>query len=77
MATDALDQTKVGAEALALCIAQTLCERDPSLRTAMQTNTLSAYYALQNRGDDGAAEMLGAFGRALFDPSFPNLLQGN
>ncbi len=31
MAADAIAQTKMGTEALVLCVAGALCERDPSL----------------------------------------------
>lgn len=68
MATDSLSQTKMGTEALALCIAGVLCERDPSLLPAFQESIEALCRVLNDRGDHEAAAMVGAFGRALVNP---------
>jgi len=70
MAVDSLAQVKMGTEALALCIAGVLCERDPSLLPAFRENVQLLYHVLDDRGDHEAAAMVSAFGRALVDPAF-------
>jgi len=65
-----LAQVKMGTEALALCIAGVLCERDPSLLAAFRESAELLYHVLDDRGDHKAAAMVGAFGRALVDPAF-------
>jgi hypothetical protein len=65
-----LAQVKMGTEALALCIAGVLCERDPSLLAAFRESVELLYRILDDRGDHEAAAMVGAFGRALVDPAF-------
>jgi hypothetical protein len=70
MASDSLAQVKMGTEALALCIAGVLCERDPSLLTVFRENVEMLYRVLDDRGDHEAAAMVSAFGRALADPAF-------
>lgn len=70
MATDSLAQVKIGTEALALCIAGVLCERDPSLLSMFRENVELLYQVLDDRGDHEAAAMVSAFGRALVDPAF-------
>lgn len=63
-------QVKMGTEALALCIAGVLCERDPSLLAAFRQRVEVLHRVLDDRGDHEAAAMVGAFGRALADPAF-------
>lgn len=70
MATDTIAQTKMGMEALALCIAGALCERDPSLLPLFRERIEALYKILDDRGDQEAAAMISAFGRALIDPDF-------
>jgi hypothetical protein len=65
-----LAQVKIGTEALALCIAGVLFERDPSLLAAFRESTELLYRVLDDRGDREAAAMVSAFGRALVDPAF-------
>jgi hypothetical protein len=65
-----LDRTKTGTEALVLCVAQVLCERDPSFRVLLEEKLETAYAILESRSDREAAEMVGRFGRALVDPAF-------
>ena len=65
-----LAQVKIGTEALTLCIAEVLCERDPSLLAAFRERAQMLYRVLDDRGDHEAAAMVGAFGRALIDPAF-------
>lgn len=70
MAADPLAQAKIGTEALALCIAGVLCERDPSLLSGFQESAKALHRILDDRGDHEAAAMVGAFSRALIDPAF-------
>jgi hypothetical protein len=70
MTTTSLVQVKMGAEALALCIAGALCERDPSLLAAFQERVEALYGILDDRGDHEAAAMVRAFGKALINPAF-------
>jgi hypothetical protein len=74
-AKDPLDQTRLGAEALAVCIASALCDRDPSLRDAMKESARRIFHLLDDRGDHQAAEMVAVFSRAMFDPFFLKLQQ--
>ena len=73
MTAGSLAQIKMGTEALALCIAGVLCERDPSLLAAFRERVQMFYRVLDDRGDHEAAAMVGAFGRALVDPAFKRL----
>jgi hypothetical protein len=70
MNTASLAQVKIGTEALALCIAGVLCERDPSLLAAFRESAELLYRVLDDRGDREAAAMVSALGRALVDPAF-------
>ena len=70
MTTGSSAQIKMGTEALALCIAGVLCERDPSLLASFRERVQMLYRVLDDRGDYEAAAMVGAFGRALIDPAF-------
>ena len=70
MTAASLTQVKMGTEALALCIAGVLCERDPSLLAAFRESVQMLYRVLDDRGDQEAAAMVGAFGRALVDSAF-------
>ncbi len=70
MIAGSLAQIKMGTEALALCIAGVLCERDPSLLAAFRERVQTLYRVLDDRGDHEAASMVDAFGRALVDPAF-------
>jgi hypothetical protein len=65
-----LAQVKMGTEALALCIARVLCERDPSLLAAFRERVQMLYRVLDDHGDHEAAAIVGAFGRALVDSAF-------
>jgi len=73
MTAASLAQVKMGTEALALCIAGVLCERDPSLLTAFRESLEMLYHVLDDRGDHEAAAMVGVFGKALVDPAFKRL----
>ncbi len=73
MTSGSLAQIKMGTEALALCIAGVLCERDPSLLAAFRESVQMLSRVLDDRGDHEAAAMVGAFGRALVDPAFKRL----
>ena len=70
MTAGSLAQIKMGTEALALCIAGVLCERDPSLLASFRERVQMLYRVLDDRGDHEAAAMVGAVGRALIDPAF-------
>jgi hypothetical protein len=73
MTAGSLAQVKMGTEALALCIAGILCERDPSLLAALRERAEVLYRVLDDRGDHEAAAMVGAFRRALVDDHFKRL----
>ena len=73
MTAGSLAQIKMGTEALALCIAGVLCERDPSLLAAFRESVQMLYRVLDDRGDHEAAAMVSAFARALVDPAFKRL----
>jgi len=62
-----LAQVKMGTEALALCIAGVLCERDPSLLAAFRESAELLYHVLDDRGDHEAAAMVGAFEQTSYD----------
>jgi ABC-type Zn2+ transport system substrate-binding protein/surface adhesin len=64
------EQMKMGTEAIAFCIARTLIERDPSLKAPMRANLRKMWELLDERGDEGAAEMVDVLTRALNDPAF-------
>ena len=70
MTAASMVQVKMGTEALALCIAGVLCERDPSLLAAFRDRVQMLYQVLDSGGDHEAAAMVSAFGRALVDPAF-------
>ena len=70
MTAASLAEVKMATEALALCIAGVLCERDPSLLVAFRERVELLHHVLDDRGDHEAAAMVGAFGRALVDPAF-------
>jgi hypothetical protein len=70
MTAGSLAQVKMGTEALALCVAGVLCERDPSLLAAFRERVQMLSRILDDRGDHEAAAMVGAFGRALVDHAF-------
>lgn len=65
-----IDQAKMGTEALIFCIARTLIERDPSLKAPIRANLRKMWELLEERGDEGAAEMVDILTRALNDPAF-------
>jgi hypothetical protein len=69
MSAASLVQVKMGTEALALCIAEVLCERDPTLLAAFRERVEMLYHVLDDRGDSEAAAMVSAFGRALTGPA--------
>ncbi|WP_139861587.1 hypothetical protein [Bradyrhizobium ivorense] len=48
MAADAIAQIKMGTEALVLCIAGALCERDPSLLRAFRERMETLYQILEH-----------------------------
>jgi hypothetical protein len=73
MTAGSLAQVKMGTEALALCIAEVLCERDPFLLAAFRERVQALHRVLDDRGDHEAAAMVSAFGRALVDPAFKRL----
>jgi len=67
---DSLSQTKTGTEALVLCVAQVLCQRDASFRVLLEETLEKVHGILEERGDHEAAQMIGRFGQALIDPAF-------
>jgi len=55
MSKPTIEQTRMGTEGIAFCIARTLIERDPSLKA---------------REDHAAADMVDTMIKALNDPAF-------
>jgi hypothetical protein len=64
------EQTRMGSEGIAFCIARTLIERDPSLKAPMRANLRKMWELLEEREDHGAADMVDTMIRALNDPAF-------
>ena len=61
MSKPTVEQTKMGSEGIAFCIARTLIERDPSLKAPMRANLRKMWELLEEREDHGAADMVTAF----------------
>jgi hypothetical protein len=70
MSKPSIEQTKMGAEGIAFCIARTLIERDPSLKAPMRANLRKMWELLEEREDHGAADMVDTMIKALNDPAF-------
>ena len=70
MAKPSIEQTQMGMEGIAFCIARTLIERDPSLKAAMRGNLRKMWELLEQREDHGAADMVDTLLKALNDPAF-------
>ncbi|MDB5619944.1 hypothetical protein [Tardiphaga sp.] len=70
MSKATVEQTKMGSEAIAFCIARTLIERDASLKAPMRANLRKMWELLEERGDDAAADMVDTLIKALNDPAF-------
>ncbi len=70
MSKPTVEQTKMGTEAIAFCIARTLIERDSSLKAQMRANRRKMWELLEERDDHGAADMVDTLIRALNDPAF-------
>ena len=68
MSKATVEQTKMGAEAIAFCIARTLIERDSSLKAPMRANLRKMWELLEERDDHAAADMVAAF-RYVFEAS--------
>ena len=62
MTAASMVQVKMGTEALALCIAGVLCERDPTLLAAFRDRVEMLHQVLDGGGDHEAAAMVSAFG---------------
>ena len=58
MSKPTIEQTRMGAEGIAFCIARTLIERDPSLKAPMRANLGKMWERLEEREDHGAADMV-------------------
>ena len=56
MSKPTIEQTRMGAEAIAFCIARTLIEREPSLKAPIRANLRKMWELLEAREDHGAAE---------------------
>jgi hypothetical protein len=65
-----IEQTRMGSEGIAFCIARTLIERDPSLKAPMRANLRKMWELLEEREDHGAADMVDTMIKALNDPAF-------
>jgi hypothetical protein len=70
MSKPTIEQTRMGTEAIAFCIARTLIERDPSLKAPMRANLRKMWELLEEREDHGAADMVDTMIKALNDPAF-------
>ncbi len=70
MSKPSIEQSKMGTEAIAFCIARTLIERDPSLKAPMRANLRKMWELLEEREDHGAADMVDTMIKALNDPAF-------
>jgi hypothetical protein len=70
MSKPTIEQTRMGSEGIAFCIARTLIERDPSLKAPMRANLRKMWELLEEREDHGAADMVDIMIRALNDPAF-------
>ena len=55
MSKPTIEQTRMGAEGIAFCIARTLIERDPSLKAPLRANLRKMWELLEEREDHGAA----------------------
>jgi ABC-type Zn2+ transport system substrate-binding protein/surface adhesin len=70
MSKATIEQTKLGAEAIAFCIARTLIEREPSLKAPMRANLRKMWELLEANDDNAAADMVDTLIKALNDPAF-------
>jgi len=70
MSKPTIEQTRMGTEAIAFCIARTLIERDPSLKAPIRANLRKMWELLEEREDHGAADMVDTMIKALNDPAF-------
>jgi hypothetical protein len=70
MSKPSIEQTRMGGEAIAFCIARTLIERDPSLKAPMRANLRKMWELLEEREDHAAADMVDTMIKALNDPAF-------
>ena len=70
MSKPSIEQSKMGTEAIAFCIARTLIERDPSLKAPMRANLRKMWELLEEREDLGAADTVDTMVKALNDPNF-------
>ena len=70
MSKATIEQTKMGTEGIAFCIARTLIERDPSLKAPMRANLRKMWELLEEREDHAAADMVDSMIKALNDPAF-------
>jgi hypothetical protein len=67
----ALSETKWAVASLAVCIAQTLAEHDPSLQKSLTRTFEQWHRELGSRARPEAKEIAAMFGRAFVDPAFP------
>src|SRR4029078_1678646 len=56
MSKPSIEQSKMGTEAIAFCIARTLIERDPSLKAPLRATPRKMWELLEEREDLGSAE---------------------
>ena len=70
MSKATVEQTRMGTEGIAFCIARTLIERDPSLKAPMRANLRKMWELLEGSEDHGAADMVDTLIKALNDPAF-------
>ena len=70
MSKPTIEQTRMGVEGVAFCIARTLIERDPSLKAPMRANLRKMWELLEEREDHAAADVVDTMIKALNDPAF-------
>jgi hypothetical protein len=63
-----LDQLKMGAAVVGICIAQILAEEDPQIALRLHDRALLWYEQLSNRGNMHAAEIIYMFASAITTP---------
>ncbi|WP_153020081.1 hypothetical protein [Paramesorhizobium deserti] len=67
MSGPSTEQTALGMMEIAICLAQILHEADSSVARRMNYAAGKIYNRLKGQGNDGAAELVYAFGRTLLD----------
>ncbi|MBB2972176.1 hypothetical protein [Mesorhizobium sp. RMAD-H1] len=67
MSGPSTEQTALGMMEIVICLAQIMHETDTSVARRMNYAAGKIYNRLKSEGNDGAAELVYAFGRTLLD----------